>query len=82
MTKFTLRASKLDLKLRHTFTISRWSRDLAPNVLVELEAEGIVGIGEAAPNARYNESQETCLNVGNVVQSAENRRFSKLTHAG
>jgi len=62
MTKFTLRASKLDLKLRHTFTISRWSRDLAPNVLVELEAEGIVGIGEAAPNARYNESQDTCLN--------------------
>lgn len=61
MTTFSLRASTLDLRLRHTFTISRWSRDMAANVLVELEAEGITGFGEAAPNARYNESQDTCI---------------------
>lgn len=61
MTKFQLRYSPLNLTLRHTFTISRWSRDVAPNVLVELEADGIVGQGEAAPNARYNESPETTM---------------------
>lgn len=61
MTKFKLRYSPLNLTLRHTFTISRWSRDIALNVLVELEADGITGLGEAAPNARYNESPETSM---------------------
>ena len=61
MVHFKLGCRALDLPLRHTFTISRWSRDKAANVLVELEAEGIVGIGEGAPNARYNESQESCM---------------------
>ncbi len=61
MVHFKLRSSTLDLPLRHTFTISRWSRDKAANVLVELEAEGITGIGEGAPNARYHESQESCM---------------------
>lgn len=61
MVQFKLGCRPLDLPLRHTFTISRWSRDKAANVLVELEAEGIVGIGEGAPNARYNESQESCM---------------------
>jgi len=59
MYRFKIRHSLLNLKLRHTFTISRWSRDIAPNILVELEADGITGIGESAPNARYNESQDT-----------------------
>ena len=61
MTHFTVTASPLNLDLRHTFTISRWSRDTATNVYVELKAEGITGIGEAAPNARYKESQESAL---------------------
>jgi len=61
MVSFKLGCSPLNLPLRHTFTISRWSRDTATNVLVELEAEGITGIGEAAPNARYHESQESCM---------------------
>lgn len=59
MPHFKLRWSKMDLHLRHTFTISRWSRDIAPNLLIELEADGIVGQGESAPNARYNESQDS-----------------------
>lgn len=48
-----------DLKLKHTFTISRSSRDVQPIVLVELEHEGIVGYGEAAPSRRYGEDGET-----------------------
>lgn len=55
----TLRSTLYDLKLRHTFTISRSSRDISPVVLVELEQDGIVGYGEAAPSRRYGETVET-----------------------
>lgn len=61
MTRFRVTAEPLDLVLKRTFTISRWSRDVAPNVLVRVEADGVEGIGEAAPNARYGESQASAL---------------------
>jgi len=61
MARFRVTAEPLNLTLRRTFTISRWSRDVAPNVLVRLQADGIEGIGEAAPNARYGESQESAI---------------------
>lgn len=48
-----------DLKLKHTFTIARSSRVVSPIVIVELEHEGIVGYGEAAPTRRYGETIET-----------------------
>lgn len=51
--------SPFDLALKHTFTISRSSRDTQPIVLVELEHEGIVGYGEAAPSGRYGEDGDT-----------------------
>jgi L-alanine-DL-glutamate epimerase-like enolase superfamily enzyme len=52
-------SSTYDLKLKHTFTIARSSRDVSPVVIVELEHEGIVGYGEAAPTRRYGETIET-----------------------
>ncbi|MEX1274678.1 MAG: dipeptide epimerase [Bacteroidota bacterium] len=55
----TLRSTLYDLRLRHTFTISRSSRDISPVVLLEIEHDGIVGYGEAAPSRRYGESVET-----------------------
>ncbi|HIA83941.1 MAG TPA: hypothetical protein EYO06_04140, partial [Candidatus Marinimicrobia bacterium] len=39
----------------HPFGISRSSHDYYDIVYVYLEGEGIVGRGEAAPSARYNE---------------------------
>jgi L-alanine-DL-glutamate epimerase-like enolase superfamily enzyme len=48
-----------DLKLKHTFTISRSSHDVTPVVIVEIEHDGIVGIGEASPSGRYGENIET-----------------------
>src|SRR6266581_8681021 len=48
-----------DLRLRHTFTIARSSRDIEPCIIVELEHEGIVGYGEAAPSDRYGETLHT-----------------------
>ncbi|HUI30293.1 MAG TPA: dipeptide epimerase [Candidatus Acidoferrales bacterium] len=50
---------RYDLKLKHTFKIARSSRDTVPVVIVKFEKDGIVGYGEASPNARYNETAET-----------------------
>ena len=51
----------VDLRLAHTFTISRSSRDIEPCIIVELEHDGIVGYGEAAPSDRYGENKTTVM---------------------
>ena len=49
-----------DLQLAHTWTIARGSADLYPVSLVELaDADGTIGLGEASPTPRYNESVDT-----------------------
>jgi len=50
---------RYDLRLKHTFTISRSSRDTVPVIIVNFEKDGIVAYGEASPNVRYGESIET-----------------------
>jgi L-Ala-D/L-Glu epimerase len=50
---------RYDLELKHVFRISRSARSVIPTIQFELEHDGIVGYGEASPNARYGESQET-----------------------
>ncbi|MBF6590199.1 MAG: dipeptide epimerase [Ktedonobacterales bacterium] len=56
-----LTAQTLDLKLATPFRISRGVRHTAGNVLVRLEADGLVGMGEAAPSAFYGESRESVM---------------------
>lgn len=56
-----LRAHALDLSLARAFRTSRDSKTVARNVLVEIDAEGIVGRGEGAPIPRYGQSQESAL---------------------
>ena len=51
--------SELDLHLRHTFRISRWGFDVARNLLVTLEHEGLRGLGESAPPRFFGETPET-----------------------
>lgn len=51
------------LKLREKWTISRGTTTTKENVFVELEADGVVGRGEAAPSARYGESVESTLEM-------------------
>jgi len=51
----------LDLPLHRPFTISRGSRRIARNILVEVEHEGRWGRGEGAPNPRYAQSQESAV---------------------
>jgi len=50
-----LRCELLALHLRHTFTISRSSEDIAECVIARLSADGTTGIGESAPVGRYDE---------------------------
>lgn len=56
-----LRYHLFELKLRHTFTIARGSRDADQIVFVELEHDGITGYGEAAPAMRYGETTESVI---------------------
>ena len=58
-TRFTL--STKHLLLRHRWTTSRNSSDFKDNVFVCIERDGVVGLGEAAPNVRYGESAEQTL---------------------
>ena len=51
------------LTLRHTWTIARNSSDFKQNVFVKLEKDGIIGIGEAAPNIRYDETPESTIEL-------------------
>ena len=43
-----------NLKLKHTFRISRKSIDFQPSLIVELQEDGISGYGEATSNPYYN----------------------------
>jgi L-alanine-DL-glutamate epimerase-like enolase superfamily enzyme len=45
----------------HAFTIARSSHRRYDNVVVEVEADGLTGIGEAAPSAYYGETKGTVL---------------------
>ncbi len=61
MARAVLRFAAMDLPISRPFRISRGEKSVATNVLIEVEAEGVVGRGEAAPNPRYGQSQATAL---------------------
>jgi len=52
---------KVDLALRHTWTIARNSSAVKSNVLVRISGRGAAGLGEAAPNVRYREDWQTVM---------------------
>ena len=47
-----------NLKLKHTFRISRKSIDFQPSLIVELQEDGFSGFGEATSNPYYNITAE------------------------
>ena len=59
MSALFLSTSILELPLVHPFTIARGSEVAARTVLFRLSWNGLEGLGETAPIARYNESAET-----------------------
>lgn len=54
-----LRLERLHLRLQHPFTIARGSIDVAPTLLFRLAWNGLEGLGESVPIARYGESIES-----------------------
>lgn len=56
------------LKLRHTFAISRESYDIQPSLIVELKKDGQSGYGEATANPYYK------ITVENMISAIEDQR--------
>ena len=54
-----LRFFPYELQLRHTFTVSSYSRKTTPDVQVEIEYEGITGYGEASMPPYLGQSVES-----------------------
>lgn len=57
-----------DLKLQHTFSISRKSINTQPSAIIELKKDGISGYGEATSNPYYN------ITIDNITADLENVR--------
>ena len=51
-----------NLQLKHTFTISGFSRTTTPVVLTKIEYDGLVGYGEASLPPYLGETQESVIN--------------------
>ena len=75
-----LRHHTIDLHLRHTFRIARGASDTRRNVIVELEAEGHTGLGEAAPIRRSHEDPESAAAALDAIapRLSDTRAFSQL----
>jgi len=68
-----IRFHTVDLHLKHPFTIARGSSTIRQTVILELEHDGIVGFGEAAPLQRYDESIST---VSSFFEKIDHRKFA------
>lgn len=65
-----LNTQALDLTLETPFRIARGVQQVAENVLVQLEADDMVGLGEAAPRPYYGEQRESVLIALSYLQDA------------
>jgi L-alanine-DL-glutamate epimerase-like enolase superfamily enzyme len=65
-----------DLKLKHTFTISRESIDFQPSLIVELKSDGFSGFGEATSNPYYKTTVPVMIadleKIRPVIEATEN----------
>jgi L-alanine-DL-glutamate epimerase-like enolase superfamily enzyme len=67
-TMLQITTHKFDLRLRHTFKISRESRDVQPTLIVELSDGQFSGLGEATLNKYYGITYE---NLEAALQSIQ-----------
>ncbi len=59
MSRLRLETYCQDLHLRHTFRLARGASDERRNLVLELHLDDLVGLGEAAPIARYNQDWQS-----------------------
>ncbi|MEN2282918.1 dipeptide epimerase [Algoriphagus sp. SE2] len=57
-----------DLPLKHTFTIAHQSRDIQDTLIVKLEEDGLIGLGESTTNPFYG------MTVENMSKSLDDSR--------
>jgi L-alanine-DL-glutamate epimerase-like enolase superfamily enzyme len=69
----TLRFRPYELKLRHVFTLATSSRSTTPDILTELEWNGIIGYGEASLPPYLVENQES---VSKFLSQLDLTRFT------
>jgi len=69
----------MDLHLRHTFRIARGASDVRENLLVEVDDDGLVGRGEAAPIRRYGEDRASAARAVDAMAGrlAKPRAFAQ-----
>ncbi|MFC4477460.1 dipeptide epimerase [Flavobacterium chungangensis] len=65
-----------NLKLKHTFTISRESIDFQPSLIVELQSDGFSGFGEATSNPYYHITVPMMITdlekIRSIIENTEN----------
>ncbi len=66
-----------DLQLKHTFTISGFSRNTTPVVLTRIEYDGLVGYGEASLPPYLGETQASVIEF---LKKVDLSPFSNPTH--
>ncbi|MGC8792430.1 MAG: dipeptide epimerase [Bryobacteraceae bacterium] len=70
------------LRLRHTWTVATSSSDYRDNLYVRFSAQGVTGLGEGAPLARYRENaregQRALESLREYVESADPWQFACL----
>lgn len=62
-----LRHRRQELNLRHTFRLARGASDKRDNLIIELEHQGLTGLGEAAPIARYGQDWKSAAAAAEVM---------------
>lgn len=72
----------IKLELANVWTISRNSSAFKQNVFVRLDCDGITGIGEAAPNVRYDETpqatQAAILQAANALCGQDLTQYARV----
>ncbi|MBR1873258.1 MAG: dipeptide epimerase [Bacteroidales bacterium] len=71
--RMSLRFYPYELRLRHVFTVSSYSRSTTPGVQVEIEYDGITGYGEASMPPYLGQSVES---VTAFLQKVDMGRYS------
>lgn len=65
-----------NLKLKHTFTISRESIDFQPSLIVELKSDGFSGFGEATSNPYYKTTVPVMMQdlekIRTIIEASDN----------
>lgn len=72
------RLKQLRLELKYVWKISRNASEYKENFIIEFEHNGIVGIGEVAPNVRYNENPQIIAEAFDKFKQSANKPIEEL----